>query len=272
VSLAKRVTELHRNTDKELTDVTVSRVEDKKKSQSKLGVKVAAAVAGLAAAVVLQTTANHPFWDETADKWVDASELTVGHELRTADGDRVVVDKVVNYDSAKEMRDLTVADIHTYYVAASDEAVLVHNNDDPCRVADGAREHVVQGVLNKEGALVGWHLHPNQSGGIPADRYIDGEEVMNSDGSVKVIGTVGALLSDGQKAQKLASGTHTFFPPDWTEEDIMDAGRYLAASGTPNKKGHKLKGSFNGVELAGLVGKAPDGSRELQSWFPGRRG
>ncbi|MEV4627811.1 LamG-like jellyroll fold domain-containing protein [Micromonospora sp. NPDC049523] len=146
VSLAKPVTELHRNTDTELTDVTVTRIEDKKKSPSKLGVKVAAAVAGLAAAVVLQTTANHPFWDETTDTWVNASELTVGHELRTADGDKVVVDKVVNYDGAKEMRDLTVADIHTYYVVAGDEPVLVHNcgggedgHSAACQCATGGR-------------------------------------------------------------------------------------------------------------------------------------
>ncbi|WP_329105020.1 ricin-type beta-trefoil lectin domain protein [Micromonospora sp. NBC_01699] len=126
VSLAKPVTQLHRNTDKQLTDVTVTRVEDKK-SPSKLGVKVAAAVAGLAAAVVLQTTAYHPFWDETTDTWANASELTVGHELRTADGDKVVVAKVDNHTGLKEMRDLTVADIHTYYVAAGVESVLAHN-------------------------------------------------------------------------------------------------------------------------------------------------
>ncbi|MFK3985777.1 polymorphic toxin-type HINT domain-containing protein, partial [Micromonospora sp. NPDC050397] len=176
VSLAKRVTELHRNTDKELTDVTVSRVEDKKKSPSKLGVKVAAAVAGLAAAVVLQTTANHPFWDETADKWVDASELTVGHELRTADGDKVVVDKVVNYEGAKEMRDLTVADIHTYYVAAGDERVLVHNCTPgascTCRPALPAatREPPNAGAISSRDAEPGEEFNMVLSHGQPVDR------------------------------------------------------------------------------------------------------
>jgi hypothetical protein len=125
--LVKPVTQLHRNTDKDLTDVTVTRVAEKKSTSRSLG-KVAAAVVGLAAAVVLQTTAHHPFWDETTDTWVNASELTVGHELRTVDGDKVIVTKVDNHTGAKEMRDLTVADTHTYYVAAGDEQVLVHNN------------------------------------------------------------------------------------------------------------------------------------------------
>ena len=35
----------------------------------------------------------------------------------------------VSYDGAKEMRDLTVNDIHTYYVIAGSEPVLVHHNN-----------------------------------------------------------------------------------------------------------------------------------------------
>jgi RHS repeat-associated protein len=130
VSLVKPVTQLHRNTDKDLTDVTVTRVQDKKKSTSRLVGGVAAAVVGLAAAVVLQTTAHHPFWDETTDTWVNASELTVGHELRTVAGDKVIVTKVDNHTGVKEMRDLTIADTHTYYVVAGNTPVLVHNCGD----------------------------------------------------------------------------------------------------------------------------------------------
>jgi hypothetical protein len=128
VSLVKPVTQLHRNTDKDLTDVTVTRVAEKKRAGRSVG-RVAAAVVGLAAAVVLQTTAHHPFWDETTDTWVNASELTVGHEFRTVDGDKVIVTKVDNHTGVKEMRDLTVADTHTYYVFADRAPILVHNNN-----------------------------------------------------------------------------------------------------------------------------------------------
>jgi hypothetical protein len=164
VSLVKPVTQLHRNTDKDLTNVTVTRVQDKKtrvqdkkKSTSRSVGKVAAAVVGLAAAVVLQTTAHHPFWDETTDTWVNASELTVGHELRTVDGDKVIVTKVDNHTGVKEMRDLTVADTHTYYVLAGNTPVLVHN----CGGGSGKTDfYTVQGPEDAARLASGGHPFP----------------------------------------------------------------------------------------------------------------
>ncbi|WP_328414289.1 HINT domain-containing protein [Micromonospora sp. NBC_00389] len=78
---------------------------------------------------VLYTTQHHPFWDQTNQQWVDAANLTVGHQLRTTDGDTVTVTAVRNHTGAQNMRDLTVADIHTYYVIAGNTPVLVHNCD-----------------------------------------------------------------------------------------------------------------------------------------------
>jgi large repetitive protein len=124
---SKPVTLLHHNRDTDLTDVTV--VDRSGRSST------------------LHTTDHHPFWDATDRRWVDAAELKVGHRLlvasngETVEGDgtgaglggggpgttTVTVAKVVEVKGARYMRDLTVADIHTYYVLTGTSPVLVHN-------------------------------------------------------------------------------------------------------------------------------------------------
>ncbi|MFI5484236.1 ricin-type beta-trefoil lectin domain protein [Micromonospora echinaurantiaca] len=113
---AKSVEQLHANHDTDLTDLTVT-VEDVTPTDG----------TDDSATTVLKTTQHHPFWDETSDEWVYAADLVVGHELRTADGDSVTVVAVRNYSGGKNMRDLTVAGFHTYYVVAGKTPVLVHN-------------------------------------------------------------------------------------------------------------------------------------------------
>ncbi|MEV0810322.1 ricin-type beta-trefoil lectin domain protein [Micromonospora sp. NPDC050200] len=113
---AKPVEQLHSNHDTDLTDLTVH-VEDTTPADGTDDSTV----------TVLHTTQHHPFWDQTSQQWVDAANLTVGHQLHTTDGDTVTVTAVRNHTGAQNMRDLTVADIHTYYVIAASAPVLVHN-------------------------------------------------------------------------------------------------------------------------------------------------
>ncbi|WP_274703361.1 ricin-type beta-trefoil lectin domain protein [Micromonospora sp. S4605] len=113
---AKPVEQLHSNHDTDLTDLTV-RIEDTTPADG----------TDDSTTTVLYTTQHHPFWDQTNQQWVYAANLTVGHQLRTTDGDTVTVTAVRNHTSAQNMRDLTIADIHTYYVIAGNTPVLVHN-------------------------------------------------------------------------------------------------------------------------------------------------
>jgi RHS repeat-associated protein len=140
---AKQVTLLHINEDRDLTDVTVKDTDT-------------------GDTTVLKTTQNHPFWDATDRQWVDASKLKTGHRLLPHDDKRqegddsgagsggggpgadIEVVKVVNYSGSKIMRDLTVADIHTYYVLAGNTPVLVHN----CGGLDWSRAKVNEGGVN----------------------------------------------------------------------------------------------------------------------------
>ncbi|MBM2615793.1 HNH endonuclease [Actinoplanes sp. LDG1-06] len=98
---------LHDNLDHDLVNLTVT-LPDGTKS-------------------VIHTTANHPFWDETSQSWTDAASLRAGHSLRTPAGDQVTVKSVVVLLAARHMFNVTVADVHTYYVIVSDLPVLVHN-------------------------------------------------------------------------------------------------------------------------------------------------
>ncbi|MEU7907726.1 polymorphic toxin-type HINT domain-containing protein [Actinoplanes sp. NPDC049118] len=89
----------------------------------------------------LTATDGHPFWVESERQWLTAAELKTDMALLTPDGARVTVIAVVAWDAVATVHNLTVDDIHTYYVTVGDAKVLVHNvGDDECPVdPDGYR-------------------------------------------------------------------------------------------------------------------------------------
>ncbi|WP_079100748.1 polymorphic toxin-type HINT domain-containing protein [Streptomyces sp. Root55] len=77
--------------------------------------------------VQVTATDGHPFWVPGLDRWVDAGELTAGQKLRTAAGKSVRITDVAHIRQPATVHNLTVADLHTYYVLAGETPVLVHN-------------------------------------------------------------------------------------------------------------------------------------------------
>jgi RHS repeat-associated protein len=77
----------------------------------------------------IHTTANHPFWDATARRWVIAGRLSTHDTLVTPAGTHVRVVLVIPLLGTAHMLNLTVAHVHTYYVLAGNIPVLVHNSD-----------------------------------------------------------------------------------------------------------------------------------------------
>ncbi|MFC1431620.1 polymorphic toxin-type HINT domain-containing protein [Streptacidiphilus sp. N1-3] len=79
---------------------------------------------------VLHTTTEHPFWDATTKTWVDAADLTPGDHLATAAGiaGTPTVKSVTPTPGATNRFNLTVQQLHTYYVLAGSVPVLVHNS------------------------------------------------------------------------------------------------------------------------------------------------
>ncbi|MEU5260408.1 polymorphic toxin-type HINT domain-containing protein [Amycolatopsis sp. NPDC021455] len=75
----------------------------------------------------MTTTYHHPFYDVTRGAFVEAVDLQVGDRLQTADGGEATVEEVTPYHSTEVTYDLTIDELHTYYVYAGDTPVLVHN-------------------------------------------------------------------------------------------------------------------------------------------------
>lgn len=73
-------------------------------------------------------TAGHPFWVPELGAWVDATQLTVGERLDTSTDAVVHITDVDRWTQPATVHNLTVADIHTYYVVAGATPVLVHNS------------------------------------------------------------------------------------------------------------------------------------------------
>ncbi|MET8655749.1 DddA-like double-stranded DNA deaminase toxin [Streptomyces griseus] len=108
----------------------------------------------------LTSTINHPFWSPSERKWIEAGNLIPGMTLRTADGDTATVAATRIFEQRQRTHDLTIRDIHTYYVLAGATPVLVHN----CNPLDGIADElagskittgqVVDDAGNKVGAPV----------------------------------------------------------------------------------------------------------------------
>ncbi|MGY5048784.1 polymorphic toxin-type HINT domain-containing protein [Streptomyces sp. 900105755] len=73
-------------------------------------------------------TDGHPFWVPELGAWVDATDLIAGEQLDASSGAVVTITAIHRRIQPATVYNLTVADIHTYYVLAGDTPVLVHNS------------------------------------------------------------------------------------------------------------------------------------------------
>ncbi|MGY3678329.1 RHS repeat-associated protein [Streptomyces sp. TE33382] len=81
----------------------------------------------------LTATDGHPFWVPALNRWIEADQLTAGQWLQTSNGTWVQITAVTHHTTTTTVYNLTVADLHTYYVLAGETPVLVHNSG-PCDV------------------------------------------------------------------------------------------------------------------------------------------
>nr|WP_260867331.1 polymorphic toxin-type HINT domain-containing protein [Streptomyces sp. SAJ15] len=86
-------------------------------------------IAGKAGESSIIATDHHPFWSPSVGAWVDAGDLKPGVSLRTPDGDTVTVKGIRHFEKRQRTHNLTVSDVHTYYVLAGATPVLVHNSN-----------------------------------------------------------------------------------------------------------------------------------------------
>ena len=188
---AERVTDLHRNTNVDLTDLTVTVDPDP-------------TLAGDESTKVIQTTWNHPFWAQSRQAWVDAGSLKPGDELKGVGGSTTTVRAVRNYIKSRLMLDLTVAEIHTYYVIVDRAAVLVHN----CKPGD------LFDVPRKPGAYT---IH-----------LADGSKYVGS-ATRNMRNRVNKAISDGHAVREAGYSADDIVNVTWTEvRGGFRGGRYAA--------------------------------------------
>ncbi|MFD1321437.1 polymorphic toxin-type HINT domain-containing protein [Micromonospora sonneratiae] len=82
----------------------------------------------------ITATDGHPFWVTDPGRWTNAAALRPGDTLLTPGGSRVRVIDIVAYNAVATVHNLTVDDIHTFYVIAGDTPVLAHNISGACVV------------------------------------------------------------------------------------------------------------------------------------------
>ncbi|MFI8891026.1 polymorphic toxin-type HINT domain-containing protein [Streptomyces paradoxus] len=77
----------------------------------------------------LTATHEHPFWSPSEQDWIEAADLKLGMTLLTDEGDTVLVTGNRPFTKHARTYNLTVDDLHTYYVLAGVTPVLVHNSN-----------------------------------------------------------------------------------------------------------------------------------------------
>ncbi|WP_307675027.1 polymorphic toxin-type HINT domain-containing protein [Streptomyces sp. V4I2] len=90
----------------------------------------------------LVSTTTHPFWVDSEQAWIEAGDLEPGMRLHTVDGSPVTLTAVSAFDKRQRTHDLTVEDVHTYYVYAGGISLLVHN----CGENDGDSDPLMDAV------------------------------------------------------------------------------------------------------------------------------
>ncbi|MDG4756613.1 polymorphic toxin-type HINT domain-containing protein [Micromonospora sp. WMMD710] len=95
-------------------------------------------------------TDGHPFWVPELGQWRDATDLQPGQWLQTSAGTYVQITAVRRWTQSARVYNLSVTEIHTYYVVAGTTPVLVHNCGD-------AAKHSVDNLADSLGDDVFFH-------------------------------------------------------------------------------------------------------------------
>ncbi|MFD3720031.1 polymorphic toxin-type HINT domain-containing protein [Streptomyces sp. NPDC058674] len=83
----------------------------------------------------LVATHEHPFWSPSEGDWIEAGDLRQGMSFLTASSETVILVGNEAYTQRARTYNLTVEDLHTYYVLAGATPVLVHNSAGDCGIS-----------------------------------------------------------------------------------------------------------------------------------------
>lgn len=101
-------------------------------------------------------TDGHPFWVEELGEWIGATDLQPNQWLKTSVGTYVQITALQRWtETSTTVHNLTVSDVHTYYVLAGATPVLVHNATpgQKCDLTLGAGPNAREGVGLENGDI-----------------------------------------------------------------------------------------------------------------------
>ncbi|MFC8825154.1 Hint domain-containing protein [Streptomyces sp. NPDC057137] len=132
-------------------------------------------------------TDGHPFWVPELNEWITATALKPGQWLRTSAGTHVQITAVARWTQQATVYNLTVADVHTYYVLARATPVLVHNSTCPAfrtgkpisgPIPDAGQTSLYALVNPKNGELLKWGISKNPAGRYKSSDYDGGTRMV----------------------------------------------------------------------------------------------
>ncbi len=152
----------------------------------------------------LTATHEHPFWSPSQKSWIEAGDLSVGMTLLTDDNKTVIVTANKPFTKHARTYNLTVDDLHTYYVLAGETPVLVHNSN--CEGPILTRSQSNQ-VLER----LGYKETKNKSAGRGAARIWENKKAPASERYVTqdMTGHGGGLFKAGPTVESLQTTRST---------------------------------------------------------------
>ncbi|MFF0372852.1 polymorphic toxin-type HINT domain-containing protein [Actinoplanes missouriensis] len=141
-------------------------------------------------------TENHPFWVAALDEWIDAGQLAPQQWLRTSAGTYVQITAISHHTATTRVHNLTVDDLHTYYVVAGNTPVLVHNtNIDTCPTRYGSEplsKKIIEERAQSKADAKALKIDP-QTGKVTVEKSVS----RNMAAVLLKDGTIEAFISDG---------------------------------------------------------------------------
>ncbi|MEU6229567.1 HYD1 signature containing ADP-ribosyltransferase family protein [Streptomyces sp. NPDC047042] len=137
-------------------------------------------------------TDGHPFWVPELGEWIDATNLRAGQWLQTGAGTLVQISAIRRWTAQDAtVHNLTVSNLHTYYVLAGATPLLVHNCND--EIPDVLHHYTNE--AGHDGILASQELRPSTQAANPNDaKFGDGQYLTDIQPGTKRPGQLSAAF------------------------------------------------------------------------------
>jgi hypothetical protein len=209
---------------------------------------------------IITATSNHPFWALNTQEWLDAKELNPDTTLLNLNDENSTIESLRNYTIDTTVYNLTVGNVHTYYVGI--DGVLGHNfgcKKYPRPTLD-TWSHIFHGGLRR-GSPNGIHHYPS------AKLHHDDFGIIENYNprSMRKGFYQAKVYLNGIKKDKAT----TFFPDDWTQPYIKKIARKAYIQMLKNNSGTMVDlGDILGSRYKNIFLQYKYTNGKLESIFP----